>query len=317
MKHTNDNIIIDCPCTRPESYLGGISGFEKLRSECEALNRVLLPENVWTNFKQYCVEDYDRALHRPFLFLSFERGVIHKITAPVHKYLLSDTACLSKQYQKDLVEKWMNKSSEHERRRYSLIYFGRIAELLITEYASNNGYIVEDLEALGGTHDLMLKNSVLGIKCAAEVKYIGVSLEIFTQYMNAFGDGNPCNSISPPGDGINRFLLRVYDAALQLGECKLNKLALIVLDPTQWHQVKHIEYDGWLDWDNIQFAPALSDWDTHLQFQKDTHPIKYNDIESRMTETIQRLSSICILTIDGGLNLKPMYTKQFRKCTCE
>lgn len=87
-----------------------LNGFIALRDRCPALKKILLPDAVWRDFLQWHQKCDEVAWHTSAIVLAFVRGVLPRITLPIHDYLLTGDEIAGNarlQYVKDLTEKWM------------------------------------------------------------------------------------------------------------------------------------------------------------------------------------------------------------------
>ena len=132
-----------CALERYEGSKPVLEGFAVLRRNCPALREILLPDESWQVVSAQMSVPSDDAQHRSYLLLAYERGVLARITAPVHRFLLDDASPhpnLTPQYRYDLQERWLVEAdpvSRHERFRQ---FFGKIVELQVAQAITNRGW---------------------------------------------------------------------------------------------------------------------------------------------------------------------------------
>ncbi len=102
----------DCLCqaVTTDGHNHILEEFGYVRNKCSALKEILVPDDIWPNFKKTALQDKDEDRHQPILLLSFKCGFLKKFTSPIHRYLLQGVSLkeeLTKQYKKDLQERWM------------------------------------------------------------------------------------------------------------------------------------------------------------------------------------------------------------------
>src|SRR5713101_20528 len=81
--------------------------FEAVRAECPALSKIVVPDAVWADFRDWHGRPDDVAQHRSISLLALERGYLNRVTAPLHRFLLDGDSIRSdvqRQYVNDLRE---------------------------------------------------------------------------------------------------------------------------------------------------------------------------------------------------------------------
>lgn len=109
-----------------------------------------LPDNVWQKFLHWHQPPDDVASHASVVLLAFIRGVLPRITAPIHRYLMSgdDIApTATRQYVTDLRETWMLHSDPGTRNRLSRTFRGRVIELQVVARREDHGHLIVGREA--------------------------------------------------------------------------------------------------------------------------------------------------------------------------
>jgi hypothetical protein len=295
-----------CRCMSHEPQDDWLDGFLSLRSECRALRDILLPDDLLEGFVSACYEPDDRARHRSSLLLGYKCGTISRMTIPVHKYVLANIDSgreLSPQYRSDLREHWWQEDEEFERHRKSKMFFGRIAELLATEYVEAGGYRVIDSEGFGAAHDLILAGPD-GDRAAVEVKYIGDDPDILAITMKSILRGSAAGSVSAY-DAANFFLLKLFEAAKQLEACDCKRLAIVVVSANQWNLLECPLRNSWIKWDSLSFLDGSADWRDLLE-QKKCEP-RFRHVERELPKLVASLSGICVLQLGGDLRLRSVW----------
>ena len=134
----------DCPCQQAigTERKGRWNEFRRIRKQCPALRKVLVPEAIWPQYQEACNALPDKARHRSIFLLALERGYLDRITSPIHRYLLTNDKPknqLTNQYRQDRTSKNAG--------------FGRIMSLSVTE---NQRFFKEDYmscSALNGSRN--------------------------------------------------------------------------------------------------------------------------------------------------------------------
>ena len=211
--------------------------FIALREKCPALREILVPEQVWAQFREWHLSPDYVASHSSVVLLAFRRGYLSRVTDPIHRYLVSSAGIrpgVSTQYVRDLREKWIFDADPAERNRLSRIFRGRLAELQFASWLESQSHVIVGLEALrkGSDIETISKN---GQANAFEVKFIGMEDGDFTMLLRSMG-GYPAVGAISVYQPINYLLFRVYEAARQLEATNNSKNAVIVIDEISWHR---------------------------------------------------------------------------------
>jgi hypothetical protein len=181
-----------------------------------------------------------------------------------------------------------------ERHRKARIFLGRITELQVAEWLELQGWTVVGLEALGSGPDM----ETLDPGCQLtrfEVKSIGTEDEEFKMILCSIA-GHPAGGVVSPQVAINYLILRVYEAAKQLGRFDPSRVALIVIGAGDWYRFKMQLQDGWVNWANPTFFNAGSDWENFLADQADRYP----DLTRELCEVIGSIDALWILKRSSG-----------------
>lgn len=214
----------------PDGHIS-LDGLIAVRSRCPALKSVLLPESIWPQFLQWHRHPDDAAAHASMILLAFVRGVLPRITLPIHRYLMAGSEIgpnVTCQYRNDIQEKWMFKKDPVERNKVARIYRGRLAELQFATHLEGLGHRIIGMEATG--HNVDIETLSEAGQEAFELKAFGQADEDFIMQMGAMNGEPSGGSVSLPRP-VNYLLLRVYEAALQLGSASARrKTAVVVID---------------------------------------------------------------------------------------
>lgn len=230
----------------PEHY----KRFGELRDMCPALNVVYLPDAIWNDFMKMTQDDLDRANHLLIQLDAYDRGYLHKLTSPVHRYLLDGNDYkdnVKKDYKKDLQGKWILEEGELRRHQLSRRFRGKLTELQCAEWLENEGWEICGLEALGGAFDIEAV-SPERICHVFEVKFIGQDDNIFL-YTNKLNGGTGIGS-SSPYQAHDFLLVKMQNAASQLaGKYAADKkrVALLVIENISWPFFRQVIKDDWIN----------------------------------------------------------------------
>jgi hypothetical protein len=273
--------------------------FKVLHQACPALRTILIPNLA--EWEQACVDlEQDKSGHRSILLGAFERGCLHRLTLPIHKFLMaggSPKPGLRAQYVQDLQERWFIRPDPNKRHRRSKGYLGRLSELLVAEWAeSKAGLKVIGLEATGSKHDI-LAVSTDHKGTAIEVKFIGTEDSDFEKLllMKIFGGAR---DMPTAGDF---FLTRIYEAARQLANYPDRKTAIIIIDDFMaWIDFDAALTFGHIDFLNPRFQSTNAAWLEYLEKLRERYP----SIDSDLGSKILSLDEIRIFRLISDETLK-------------
>lgn len=278
-----------CSCAAPLLDENGASleSFAKVRACCPALHQVLLPDSIWHEFQDWCTNPDDVAGHRSVLWIAHQRHCLHRVTSPIHRYLLTGATIRSnvrEQYIKDLQERWLGNEEPLERHRKWRIFQGHLAELQLAVWLEDQSYAIEGLEALREGPDIEA-TSADGLSTAFEVKYIGLEDGDFQLRI----DCDAGRTVSVPGP-INYLIFRIYEAAKQLQRAHANRTAAVIIDYDAWFRFE-LGF-GSINWKNPEFLAAAGEqWDAFIAKQNE----KYPQLTNELAETICSLDSIWVI----------------------
>ncbi len=153
-------------------------------------------------------------------------------------------------YRRDLQETWILENDEIARHEKYKMYQGKLIELQIAKWLEENDWKIDNLKALGGDADIQCHNS-LEMKISIEVKYIGQRDEEFQHFSAGW---------SPLHLSCNFILFRVYEAAKQLQNQKINRTAIIVVDHMA---ITYLDFQytiGLINWESPTFYDLGKEW---------------------------------------------------------
>jgi len=324
----------DCPCLSaiPIEKQCLLEKFESIREKCSALKEILVPDNVWRQFKEVAEKEMDEAKHYPILLLALRWGYLKKITSPVHKYLIENGMIkkrLKKQYREDLIEEWMISKEGLEpkdglkRHQESRGYSGKLIELQIAEWLEEQDWRINNLEAISGKFDIEASLPD-GNEYTFEIKYIGQEDDKFLAVVDSAispdrfkllidkltkkGDESKikrlvekCKSRTfDPYSGSNFLVFRAYEAAKQLQISSKRRIAIIVISNLSWGFLEIPIKENWMNWHQPIFLDACPQWDKFLTKNKRKNPKKYGDIEKDLQSIPNSLSQLWIIEQGNG-----------------
>ncbi len=287
-----------------------VKRFEAVREECPALKKILVPDDIWNSFEKAAKGNFDSARHRARVLLALKFGYLHKLTSPIHKYLLDDSGNpkqnIKKQYLKDLREQWIfNYEEIIESHRHSRMYAGKLTELMVAEWLEHEGlYIkVDKLEALEGCNDIEARTPY-NVDAVIEVKTIGTDDNDFLELVAGISDKQfNKGKRTYHNDRINYLLFRIYEAASQLKKRiqPSKKIVIIVLESTQFGLLK-CDIKDTINWKSPQFMHE------HLSC-KGKHFFKEHcfNIKDKLSETIQCITDLRIVEQDSDYNYSVVF----------
>jgi hypothetical protein len=298
----------DCPRLQigAVEFEDRLTTLENLREQCHALKQLLIPDDIWEQFKAYERLEKDEALLNSILIGSLLKGELHRVTSPCHRYLL-DGHCVklqvTKQYREDLKEHWMFEKDKMKRHNDSKGFQGKIVELQVAEWLESCEWQVVNLEALRGSFDIQAiqPNGTHGV---IEVKFIGLDDEEFTQVVNALKvtrSGGPM----PIPEASNYLVFRTYETSLTLKKSPDRRTAIIVVDDTAWMFFNMALRNQPIDWKQPRFLEAGPGWNAFIQKKKKEK--RYSTIESDLAATINTLNELWILVRGKG----QIYSRRF------
>jgi hypothetical protein len=282
--------VTDVDEVRDADGLIPIKDFSEMRDKCPALREVLLPDSIWQQFRDWHSRPDDVAAHCSIVLLAFRRGYLGRVTAPIHRYIVSSAGVLPgvrKQYVKDLRERWMLHGDPIKRNRLARIFRGRLVELQFAVWLESQSHKVVGLETTREGPDIETVSSD-GIANTFEVKFIGVEDADFTSFLQSIAGLQAGGSVSPY-TAMNYLLFRAYEAARQLRAVTGTKTVVVVIDDTTWCRFAMQLTGHWINWANPQFfsgefVSQEDDWNAFFTEQRKHHPYLPNDLAPALQE---------------------------------
>lgn len=274
-----------------------------IRSQCGALQRVFLPDELWAQFESWHKNPDSIALHRSVLLLALERGHLGAVTSPIHRYLLENGSVrpeARQQYLKDLRERWMYYTSPVERHTKSRIFRGRIAELQCAEWLETREWVITGLEALREGPDIEA-TAPDASSAAFEVKFIGTEDNDFDMIVRSIA-GEPAGGSVSAYAPINYLLFRVYEAAKQLGQVTRRRIAVVIIEDLTWWRFELQLQNNWLDWNHPKFLAAETDWEEFLKQQN-----RYPALLSELASVVAGLDAVWIVSQSSAFQFELKY----------
>lgn len=272
--------------------------FQVVRQKCLALNKILVPDEIWEQFQSIAFGEYDEALHQYAVLTALSRGYLHKITSPIHKYLLENRTpkCeLTDQYKKDLRERWMLQGSIKTRHRTSKIFLGKIIELQCAYWLEQQKWTVTSLAALGGDYDITAC-SPDKTEFTIETKYIGREEWSFESIVEGNTEGASVKMLDAYFPA-NYLWFIIGKAAQQLQNSKAKKIILIFI-----HCWDHFRFaiEILIDWKNPSYHETVS-WN-RFSVEKDKKMIN----AVTLCKLLKNIEYICLIKVGEGFE----FTKQ-------
>ena len=273
--------------------------FAIVRRNCSALREILVPDDIWSDFKAKAQRDIVKGGQQSLLLSAFRLGYLNKTTSPVHRYLMEcgkPKGEIAAQYVKDLQERYMIEAKDGVRRHIKCReHQGKLTELMCAEWLESQGWKISNLAALGGNADIEAA-SPDNICCAIEVKYLGQEDIRYEDSVKACATGK-----AQPGElrsyaAYNYLLFRVYQAAQQLLGLNENRIVFLVIDKGNWDYIELPLKDRWLCRRPIRFSEYARDWLENKKKEK-----KYFNIEKELEKTLGHLKEVWIIREKANL----------------
>jgi hypothetical protein len=283
-----------CICARshdtaPETSLETLG---TIRYECPALYGVFLPDDVWSDFRDWSCRVDNISYHRSVILLALERGQLSKVTSPIHRYLISDGSVrpnVRRQYLNDLQETWMRYGTGIARHRKFRMFLGRLAELQFAEWLEERGWKIVGLEALRTGSDIEAETHD-AVRSGFEVKLIGTEDTDFKLILQSLAGKIVADSVSPYA-AVNYLLFRVYEAAKQLAGMKNGRrIAVVVVNDLTWWRFKVQLRNAWIDWSKPRFLGDDQAWGKFLEKQQ----LTYTDLSTDLPQALSRIDGVWI-----------------------
>ena len=175
-------MVTHCPCqsTSLECDVGALGyqdvrcSFEAIREQCPALKGVLVPNKSWSDVRGAVMESDGHVMNTHVFFAAYRRGLLPRLTDPVHRYLLDGKVGwirFNNNHLRDLRAVWSSHGRNVKPHHAVRTFWGRLTELQVAMWLEAMGWIVVNLEAWGGAIDIECMSSARE-DCAIEVKSI-------------------------------------------------------------------------------------------------------------------------------------------------
>ncbi len=287
-----------------------VAEFAKIREKCAAINKILFPEKIWKYYQNFPIDGTGMAKHFPLSFIALQRGVLFRITLPIHHFLLTNTgeikSNINKNYLSDLKEDWLIKKGKfriNELRRHERWkeYTGKLVELISAYWLQHTkGWKIKNLEAWKNQNNT---NSYFpdieaerqeGKICAIEVKFIGIENEMFMSLL----DKKPrCYS---DADIITFILCKMYETGKQMRKIGAYKIMFLVIDEISWPRIKYYWNEDSIDWTKVKLNKKSRFF---AKFQQ-----KHPNVENDLHEIIAVFSEVWIIVMTGKFLLEHKHT---------
>lgn len=279
--------MIDCKCLLIDAEAHGDSlvEFDAIRMVCPALSKILVPDDCWSDYRQFCESEPDKAFHAPIAYLAFQRRHLAGITAPIHAYCLDGGelhSALTKQYKKDLADRWMFKEDLKQRFKRTRVLQGRLNELLFAQWLEGESWNIEGLEAHGANVDAVA-SSTEGTLCSFEVKHIGQDELSFDLDVEALQGNGVSFGRLPVYSPVDYMLYRVFEAARQLADEHNRKVVVMILSNFDRSYKLPIK-EGWIDWKVPKFLRMDEDIDEFLEGKYIENPSLNDDLKKYISQ---------------------------------
>ena len=262
-----------------------MQGFACVRAKCAAL-RLLVPDDAWPQFEEWHSHSEPVAHHCSIAFAAFLRGHLARITAPIHKFLLSASGQPSQgvrnQYLQDLQERWMYRADPLDRHKKFRMFMGRVAELQVAEWLQDRGWAITGLEALREGPDIEADAPRPAEGAAAfEIKFIGAEDADFSQVVQVIAGESATESVSPYA-ASNYLLFKAFEASKQFANTSGRRICVVVVDDLAWWRFDCVVANDWIDWSAPSFLQADESWTQFLEAQVQKHPNLHTDLRKQI-----------------------------------
>lgn len=305
-------IMAECRCWQVDASDGeaNLKEFEAVRAVCSALHRIVVPDDIWDAYRQFCESESDKAFHAPIAYLAFQQRYLAALTGPIHAYCLDGhepSAALTAQYRNDLAERWMFRDDARQRFENARIFQGRLAELSFADWLEHEDWNIDALEAKGANVDVEATSSD-GIATSFEVKHLGQDAVLFDLGIKALQSNGVSVGYIPVYSPVDYMLYRVYEAARQLGSVANRKIVVVILSKFDVYFELPLK-EGWIDWKAPQFLRKDGDIDEFLAARYAENPA----LDEDMKQYISRLDEIWFFDEPSPLSPRRRRIEQLRQ----
>ena len=248
--------MVNCACQDRSSSRGNaLESLRKIRLSCTALREFVLPDVIWDRYCTFCNSEPDRARHISVPLLALREGYLSAFTFPIHSLLLEGiqaNTCISAHYKNAFRENWVLEATARERYERSRQFLSRWFELRIAQWCSENGLPIKNLEAYGGPFDIEISCAQKHLTAAVEVKYLALSQHSYSSSVVATRNGCAVGS-APIYTPLDALLCRIADAAYQLREARVRRIAAILLSEYDFNfRIPLTDGTPWFNWSKPQ-----------------------------------------------------------------
>jgi hypothetical protein len=258
-----------CACSRikPREGENLLRLFGKVRNECAANREIIVPDDLWETYQEFCCNEPDEAYHTPYFYNAFKHGYLSRLTEPIHRHCLEidkPHPRLRKQYRKDLAERWLTKDTTKDQFKHARRFKGRLVELMFASWLNEAGWTLLNMEAYDDrAHDVDARSNN-GVEYSFEVKDIGQDEMDHDLLVKALCSSGVSVESEPVTSPMNYLLFRVFEAARQLACSSRHKVVVAVLFDFE-HRFGCPLKEGWIDWRNPSFLRRDSAIDDFLE----------------------------------------------------
>ena len=187
---------------------------------------------------------------------------------------------------------WMLENELLARHQKERIFKGKLAEIMIAAWIEDKGWLIDNLEALGGKFDLEA-TSTKHLSYNIEVKYIGQEDFMFENIVESISSGEAVGGPWNIYGGYNFILLKAFEAAKQLFSSTKYPLAILVVNNMAWDFLEMPIKDKWIYNRPIRFFDSASEkWEKFLCKKKSEN--RFANIENELDTIIGDLKELWI-----------------------
>jgi hypothetical protein len=278
----------------------------RVRGECPALRRILIPDNVWSKFEarvKELVANPDTVGHNAIAYYALERGTLGAMCSPIHRYLLDGDVPKEKVDPNALQERWLRKEEELEKHQRSRTFMGKLVELLYIEYLESQGHRIVSLEAVerSGPDAIVEREKN---RQSVEVKYLGRDDDSFQAIVESVKSGPAAHTGDLYGS-INYVVFRIYEAAKQLQAApKEGRRVAFAIDDQTLHTVEPQLKNKWINWSEAKlYDNAGEKAKKFIDDQRKDYP----NLDKELAAVIRELEGITFVKLVDGFRFEPMF----------
>lgn len=295
-----------CACVVGKTGKGTVlEELERVRHECPALGRILIPDDAWPKFEtrvKEALENPDTVGHNAVAYYALDRGTLGAMCSPIHRYLLDGDIPRPRVDLGALQEEWLRKKTEIKKHQRSKSFMGKLVELLYIEHLESKGYRIVALDAVErGLSDAVVERERK--RQSLEVKYLGQDDDTFEAIVESLKTG-PTPQTGDLKGSINYVVFRIYEAAKQLqATAKEGRHVAFVIDDLTLHTVGLQLKNNWINWSD---AKLYNDAGEKAKAFVDEKRKEYPDLDKELAAVIRELEWITFIKIVDGFKLVPI-----------